>query len=253
MSYNTVDQSTGALKQAAGSTLTAIYADAPVGAIVPYGGDTAPTGYLLCDGSAVSRTTYADLFAVIGTKYGSGDGSTTFNLPDGEAGAELYPAADVGSGIAGSVYIIKAVKTALPTDFKTALDEKQDIVDNALQTTSKEIVGAINEINSDLTVKGQLVELYTGPGGNFTTPIPDDSKYLIVRIATPNGGSAMKFYPTELIRVITIHETAYWNTVAYAGYDVLAIYDITETSIIPIVSSHGPNTGDISLVVMSIN
>lgn len=43
---------------------------------------TAPTGWLLCDGSAVSRTTYAALFAAIGTSYGTGDGSTTFNLPD---------------------------------------------------------------------------------------------------------------------------------------------------------------------------
>lgn len=43
---------------------------------------SAPTGYLLCAGAAVSRTTYAALFAVIGTTFGSGDGSTTFNLPD---------------------------------------------------------------------------------------------------------------------------------------------------------------------------
>lgn len=53
----------------------------PSGTILPYGGTTVPSGYLLCDGSAVSRTTYAALFAVIGTTYGSGDGSTTFNLP----------------------------------------------------------------------------------------------------------------------------------------------------------------------------
>ena len=184
MSYNTVDQSTGALKQAAGSTLTAIYADAPVGAIVPYGGDTAPTGYLLCDGSAVSRTTYSDLYAVIGTKYGEGDGNTTFNLPDGEAGAELYPAADVESGIAGSVYIIKAVKTALPTDFQTALDEKQDIVDNALQTTSKEIVGAINEINSDLAANkiNDRISLTSYTGSNHYTV--DSDGYLFIGAGT---------------------------------------------------------------------
>lgn len=54
----------------------------PTGVQVPYGGATAPTGFLLCDGSAVSRTTYAGLFAVIGTTYGAGDGSTTFTLPD---------------------------------------------------------------------------------------------------------------------------------------------------------------------------
>lgn len=54
------------------------------GVIYPYGGDSAavPYGYLLCDGAAVSRATYAALFAVIGTSYGEGDGSTTFNLPD---------------------------------------------------------------------------------------------------------------------------------------------------------------------------
>jgi phage-related tail fiber protein len=43
---------------------------------------TAPPGWLLCDGSAVSRTSYATLFAVMGTAYGAGDGATTFNLPD---------------------------------------------------------------------------------------------------------------------------------------------------------------------------
>lgn len=43
---------------------------------------SAPTGYLLCDGTAVSRTTYAGLYAVIGTTYGTGDGTTTFNLPN---------------------------------------------------------------------------------------------------------------------------------------------------------------------------
>lgn len=54
----------------------------PIGSIVPYGSSTAPANWLVCDGSAVSRTTYASLFAVIGTSYGSGDGSTTFNLPN---------------------------------------------------------------------------------------------------------------------------------------------------------------------------
>ena len=54
----------------------------PPGMIAPYAGKTAPEGWLLCDGSAVSRTTYADLYAAIGTTYGAGNGSTTFTLPD---------------------------------------------------------------------------------------------------------------------------------------------------------------------------
>lgn len=54
----------------------------PVGSITMYGGSTAPTGWLLCNGAAVSRTTYANLFTAIGTTWGVGDNSTTFNLPD---------------------------------------------------------------------------------------------------------------------------------------------------------------------------
>lgn len=56
--------------------------DVEAGTIVMTGRATAPTGWLLCDGAAVSRSTYADLFAAIGTAYGVGDGATTFGLPD---------------------------------------------------------------------------------------------------------------------------------------------------------------------------
>jgi len=55
---------------------------APTGGMMPYAGSTAPSGWLLCDGSAVSRSTYAALFTVISTTYGAGNGSTTFNVPD---------------------------------------------------------------------------------------------------------------------------------------------------------------------------
>ena len=64
-----------------GSNLTGIVA-MPTGAVVPFGGSSAPTGFLLCAGQAVSRSTYSALFGVISTTYGTGDGSSTFNLPD---------------------------------------------------------------------------------------------------------------------------------------------------------------------------
>lgn len=54
----------------------------PSGAILDYAGSTAPNGFLLCYGQAISRTTYGSLFSALSTTYGSGDGSTTFNLPD---------------------------------------------------------------------------------------------------------------------------------------------------------------------------
>ena len=53
-----------------------------IGAIIPFTGTTAPNGYMICDGTAISRTEYAELFSVIGTTFGSGDGSTTFNIPN---------------------------------------------------------------------------------------------------------------------------------------------------------------------------
>lgn len=54
----------------------------PSGAVIPFAGSIAPQGYLLCDGSEVSRADYPYLFAAIGTIYGEGDGSTSFNLPN---------------------------------------------------------------------------------------------------------------------------------------------------------------------------
>ena len=67
------------------------------GVIQMFGGSTPPAGWLLCDGSAVSRTTYAVLFAAIGTTWGAGDGSTTFNLPDLRGRAPI--GAGKGSGL----------------------------------------------------------------------------------------------------------------------------------------------------------
>jgi microcystin-dependent protein len=65
-----------------GEILAAPAVPPPSGMMLAYAGASAPSGWLMCDGSAVSRTTYSALFAVVGTAYGAGDGSTTFNLPD---------------------------------------------------------------------------------------------------------------------------------------------------------------------------
>lgn len=73
---------------AAGSVILSKLASAvqeslvPSGTVLAYGGSTAPSGYLLCYGQAISRSTYSDLFAILGTAYGVGNGTTTFNIPD---------------------------------------------------------------------------------------------------------------------------------------------------------------------------
>lgn len=119
----------------------------PAGIISPFAGQTAPSGWLLCDGSAVSRTTYSALFDVIGTLYGAGDESTTFNLPDlrgrmplgvGESsadghtahtiaeadGKEAYKLTGAQSGVQDHTHIYYDYDTtySLPNGYRTATD-----------------------------------------------------------------------------------------------------------------------------------
>lgn len=77
-----VSPTTGAILTGDGTVPPVAFSGVPTGAITMYGAAAAPSGWLLCDGTAVSRSTYADLFAIIGTTFGVGDGSTTFNLPN---------------------------------------------------------------------------------------------------------------------------------------------------------------------------
>jgi len=73
----------GANIQIGGSDLSStLLSAAPIGTILNYAAETAPLGWLICDGSAISRTTYVNLFTAISTAWGVGDGSSTFNLPN---------------------------------------------------------------------------------------------------------------------------------------------------------------------------
>lgn len=85
----------------------------PPGTIITFGGRTIPNGYLLCNGAAVSRTQYPNLFAAIGTIYGSGNGSTTFNLPNDHHRVDegTTSASEVGTKVeAGAPNITGALK-----------------------------------------------------------------------------------------------------------------------------------------------
>lgn len=77
----------------------------PAGMVVPYGGPTAPAGWLLCNGQAVSRTTYSSLYSAIGTRFGSGDGVSSFGVPDlrGRVIAGYDPSQSRLSGKSGGV------------------------------------------------------------------------------------------------------------------------------------------------------
>jgi len=91
----------------------------PSGEIKMWPTATAPTGFLLCTGAAVSRTIYAALFAVIGTTFGAGDGTTTFNLPDFDnrfpvGAGDLYAAAATGGS--KDAVVVSHTHTATVTD-----------------------------------------------------------------------------------------------------------------------------------------
>jgi microcystin-dependent protein len=106
------------------------------GVIVDFGGATPPDGWLLCDGSAVSRETYANLFAVIGETFGPGNGSSTFNLPDKRS--RLAVGAGQGSGL--SNYALAA----------TGGEESHTLTTGEMPTHSHSASGHVHTIHSHL-------------------------------------------------------------------------------------------------------
>ena len=87
----------------------------PAGLIEPFAGSTVPTGFLLCDGTAVSRTTYATLYAVIGDTFGAGDGSSTFNLPDLSGRVPLGASMSHALGTTGGSETVTLTVSELPS------------------------------------------------------------------------------------------------------------------------------------------
>lgn len=87
----------------------------PAGIIEPFAGTVIPASYLLCDGSAVSRTTYATLFDVIGTTFGAGDGSSTFNLPDLSGRVPLGVSQAHALGSTGGSETVTLTESELPS------------------------------------------------------------------------------------------------------------------------------------------
>jgi microcystin-dependent protein len=125
---------------------------APAGSIFMYPAAAAPTGFLLCDGSAVSRTTYAGLFAVTSTTYGAGDGSTTFNLPDLRSRFPL------------------GYSASAPTKVFTFASRSSNVIT---------VTGADNHAHNELQT-GQAV-LYSAPSGAMTG-LTHNTTYYVVRV-----------------------------------------------------------------------
>lgn len=139
----------------------------PIGGIIAFASDTIPNGWLLCDGRAVSRTEYAELFKAIGTKHGSGDGSTTFNLPNPK-----------GRTLVG--------KDSTDTDFntlgKTGGEKTHALTVDEMPSHTHDVAIAINN-----TVAGGA-RYYFNSAGTTSAPITDTSAWSNSLTAKATGG-----------------------------------------------------------------
>jgi microcystin-dependent protein len=142
----------------------------PVGSLMDYAGSSAPTGWLLCYGQAISRSTYSALFTAISTVYGIGDGSTTFNLPDCR-GRTAAGKDDMGGssanrltnqtgglngdtlGATGGAETQTLLQTHLPDiTFNDTLDLSTNVVNNVTENTQVVQSGSGATMTVDLNV-----------------------------------------------------------------------------------------------------
>lgn len=151
----------------------------PVGIVSSFAGSTAPAGWFLCYGQAISRTSYPELFSVIGTTYGTGDGSTTFNLPD-VRGRTSYGKDDMGGTAANRITVFSGVTlgaaggvqtVTLSTSNLPAYTPSLNVSDGRTWTTNNLIWGR-------------------GTGGGFTLGASlGGADGLTLQPVSPNGGS----------------------------------------------------------------
>lgn len=146
----------------------------PPGTILMFGGPTTPAGHIACQGAAVSRTTYAALFAAIGTWYGSGDGSTTFNLPDfrgifprgWDNGRGVDPSRSFGS-LQGSMFASHAHSISDPGH---AHNYNYSYWDNTKNGSLDGYPGYAKTVGAGTSASGTGIGIYAA-GGNETRPI----------------------------------------------------------------------------------
>ncbi len=157
----------------------------PTGAVSMWVTGTAPTGWLLCQGQAVSRTTYATLFGVISTTYGVGDNSTTFNLPDLRGRVPM--GAGTGRNVADSANLTARTLGTKVSDAET------------VTLTTAEMPAHTHDLSP-----GQIVG--TGSGGtNAYSPLGNNPQTATTITSTGGGGAHNNTQPSTVINFIIKH------------------------------------------------
>jgi len=144
-----------------------------VGAIKPWTKTTAPAGYVLCDGAAISRTDYADLFTVISTTYGAGNGSTTFNVPDLKGklpqGYESGNYAMAGTGGANTVTVAVTNNQAVSAVTSTATSTQSVTVTGNIDNTSVTEAQLASHSHTSLSGDNYASNIQGTPGTRVTS------------------------------------------------------------------------------------
>ena len=164
----------------------------PSGTVVPYGGASAPGGWQLCDDTALSRTTYARLFAVIGTAYGTGDGSSTFNVPDLRDRVPLGKGSNNGTlgtattGAAASSVMTSATKSGLQTETGSSTGSDGDgdltvgtttVASSAKDSSTTSVVNSVNQAAHTHTIPALTVADFT-----VSTTLPNQVFNYIIKL-----------------------------------------------------------------------
>lgn len=161
----------------------------PSGAVLDYAGASVPSGWLDCNGAAVSRTTYSALYSAIGTTFGSGDGLTTFNLPDFRGRASI----GVGTGTGLTARTLAATTGAethtLITGEMPSHTHVQNAHSHSIQTyfnrpgvASGSFAAAWNDLSSTTTGSTTATNQNTGGGGAHNNMQPSLAVYKIIKV-----------------------------------------------------------------------
>ena len=163
---NRTTGSTGVYKITADQFLSSV-ATPPVGSIMSYGGANAPTGWVLCDGNEISRSTYASLYAVIGTQFGTPSNASLFKVPD-LRGRFPLGADNMGGTSAGRVTDMTADNLAgySGTETKTLISDNLPDHQHDMKSTNNDQFYGIRNITA--TPSDPAVIVYDGPTGSNT-------------------------------------------------------------------------------------
>jgi microcystin-dependent protein len=166
------------------------------GMLMPYAGTTAPSGWLLCYGQAVSRTTYASLFSAISITYGSGDGTTTFNLPDFRG--RIAAGQDNMGGSAASRLTTAVSGVDGTTVGASGGDQRQQSHTHTATVTDP----GHNHTFASVGAAGGAGNIQSGGGTVTTPPTSTSTTGISVANSTTGAGSSQNVQPTLVVTYI---------------------------------------------------